>query len=544
MKQSGNTTQNANLQEFLDSAANAADYGQRQFYTPPPIAAALFRPLPALAKELATDLHFGNGALARASGAKIALGLDIDARVKAELEPPATAKWHVAQADLTHWYPIAHEAGLQFPYLTINPPFSLRWYSDRLTALADSPIPEVVRAFNEHRKDHIDSTLASFLIALDRLLPNGEGFMVCNAATARRFFGNPEESTTLAKHRELRKFIYLWLEIPGKIFDNQQTEFDTAVLYFSRSHGYSTTTDTPLFLKAPAADTLAIEQTLMVPEVFSAHHGNRFRYDYEFATHNVVERFHTVTREYAERHHGKTPAWNISLDDKHRLKTYLTPFQHVSRKIPPALAARLHALNGQTPVAMCVTATSRTALREATECGIWRIHPAVHSAIAAAMAEFDSQGAPFFTPTSIQALGWVDEYSTLSCQQSGIGNAMPGDACPIACSVEPTAWKGVKINLAGEREKLEYKGKELLVKLTDPGGTQHHFHVRRDEAEQAPEMDGSRIKALHWHIADLITHFIIPTAKDITELQPDRYAAHLALIDQLEARVRQNLAAA
>ena len=34
MKQSGNKIQNANLQEFLDSATNAAEQGQRQFYTP------------------------------------------------------------------------------------------------------------------------------------------------------------------------------------------------------------------------------------------------------------------------------------------------------------------------------------------------------------------------------------------------------------------------------------------------------------------------------------------------------------------------------
>ncbi len=585
MKQKGNTIGNSNLQEFLDSAANAADYGQRQFYTPPGIADALFRPLPALAKELVTDLHFGSGALARASGAKIALGLDIDSRVTGELETPENAEWHVAPADLTQWYGVAHEAGLQFPYLAINPPFSLRWYSDRLTGLLDSTLPEVVRAYNEHRKDHIDSTLASFLIALDRMLPNGEGFMVCNAATARRFFGNPQENPSKinhethdeehegntdfvplrdfrgslpspngGKHPELRKFVWLWLEIPGKIFDNQQTEFDTAVLYFSRSHGAASshqksTTDNHqssiLFLKSPAADTRAIEQTLMVPEVFTAHNGTRFKYPHEFSPHNVIQRFHTVNREYAERFRGTRPSWNISIDDKGRLKTYLTPFQHVSRRIPPALAQKLHELNGQTPVALCVTATTRTALREATECGIWRIHPAVHTAIAAAMADFDSQGAPFFTPSSIQALGWVDEFSTLSCQQPGIGSAMPGDACPIACSVEPTTWKGQRINLAGEGEDLEFHGKELLVKLTDPAGTAHHFHVRRDEAAQAPELnDQGRITAIHWHIADLITHFIIPTPRDITQLQPQRYQANLAMMDQLEARVRKNLAAA
>ncbi len=541
MKQSGNTTQNANLQEFLDSATNAADFGQRQFYTPPTVADALFRPMPALCKELATDLHFGNGALARASGAKLALGLDIDARVKAELQPPAKSKWNVAQADLTLWYPIAHEADLRFPYITINPPFSLRWHSERLTALQDSSIPEVTRAYNEHRKDTIDSTLASFLIALDRLLPNGEGFMVCNAATARRFFGAPDEAATNAKHRDLRKFIWLWLEIPGKIFDNQHTEFDTAVLYFSRHKKDSP----PLFLTAPAADTLAIERTLMVPEVFTAYQGTRFRYDYEFAAHVIAEKFNLVNREYAVRHHGKQPDWNISLDAKGRLKTYLTPFQHVSRKIPPALAAKLHAIDGQTPVALCVTATTRTALREATECGIWRIHPDVPLAIADAMASFDAEGAPFFTPSLTQALGWVDEFSTLGCIEPGIGSALPGDACPITCSIEPTTWMGEKINLAGEPEDLEYTGKELLVVLTDPAGVKHHFHVRRDNAAQQPELDShGKIKTLHWHIADLIAHFHLPVPKDLATLQPERYQENLAMIDRIEARIRQHLALA
>lgn len=548
MKQSGNTINNASLQEFLDSAANAADYGMRQFYTPPTVADALFRPLPALVKELVTDLNFGSGALARASGAKLALGIDIDARVKAELQPPAESTWNVAQADLTHWYPIAHEADLRFPYITINPPFSLRWYSNRLTALADSAIPEVAAAYKAH-PEHIDSTLASFLIALDRLLPNGEGFMVCNASTARRFFGSPDEATTTAKHRELRKFIWLWLEIPGKIFDNQQTEFDTAVLYFSRSVGSDQSSRSdgslPLFLKSPGADTLTIERTLMTPEVFTAYKGTRFRYDYEFAAPAIANKFNLVNREYAVRHHGKRPDWNISLDPKGRLKTYLTPFQHVSRKIPPALAAKLHAIDGQTPIALCVTATTRTALREAVECAIWRIHPDVPVAIAAAMASYDAEGAPFFTPSLTQALGWVDEFSTLGCIEPGIGAAMPGDACPITCSIEPTTWLGERINLAGEPEELEYTGKELLVTLTDPAGVKHHFHVRRDNASQDPELGpGGRITALHWHIADLISHFHIPVPKDLATLQPERYQENLAIIDQVQDRIRRTMACA
>ena len=281
----------------------------------------------------------------------------------------------------------------------------------------------------------------------------------------------------------------------------------------------------------------------MVPEVFSAHRGSRFRYEHEFNPAAIHERFKTTAAEYAVRYKGKTPAWNILLDDKGRLKTHLTPFQHVSRRIPPQLVSRLHALNGHTPVSLCVTATSRTALREATESGIWRIHPDVTAAITAATLAFDAEGAPFFTPNSVQALGWVDEYSTLSCLQPGIGTAMPGDACPITCTIEPTTWKGEKINLAGNPEELEFQGKELLVKLTDPAGCEHHFHVRRDDSEVPPHIDASgQLRIQHWHIADLIAHFHIPIPKDITTLQPQRYQENLAIIAMVEARVNENMA--
>lgn len=563
MQQSGKSIQNSNLQEFLESASNAAKEGQQQFYTPKDIAASLFRPLPAVRKHLVTDLHFGSGHLALGSGADTCLGLDIDSRIL-DLRPPrpeksaignqqSAIKWHLDQCDLTRWYPIAHEAGIQFPFITINPPFSLRWYSDRLTHLRDSNIPEVAAAAAAH-PETIDSTLASFLIALDRLLPYGEGFMVCNANTARRFFGDPQSPNPQSAIRNrqsaithpLMQFIWLWLEIPGFLYENQMTEFDTAVLYFSRSHGTHHKPEPPLYLLASTGTAAAVDAALMVPEVFTAHRGHRLHFPHDFYPQGIIETWKTVSGEYADRHKGRLPAWNITLDERGRIKTYLTPFQKVSRKIPRDLANRLHALNGHPPIALCVTATSRTALREATECGVWRVDPAVTAAIRQAMEEHDAQAAPFYRPNITQALGWVDENSALRCIEEGIGDAKPGDMCPIACTIEPTEWKGERINLAGNPEELAYTGRELLVKLTDPGGCHHYFHVRRDDAKKEPDTDRQtgKLKSMHWHASDLTKHFHIPIPQDIAELRPDDYQAKLAIIDQVEQRVRENMAKA
>jgi hypothetical protein len=540
MHHSGNSIHPASLQEFLDSAANAAEYGQRQFFTPPNLAAALCRPLPAGHKELVMDFQFGSGALAFAAASRHAIGLDIDIRSK-DITPPEGGEWHVEQADITRWYPLAAEAGFTAPFILINPPFSLRWYSDRLAPLRQSAIPEVAAAAAAH-PNQIDSTLASFLIALDLLSAEGEGFMVCNASTARRFFGDPNN---FADKNPLRKFIWLWLDIPGAKFDGLTSEIDFAVLYFSRSHSHYAQGN-PLYLESPAAHPEAVANTLFSESVFHAHKGSRIRFDHEARPKNTIERFHTVTREYHQRHCGSKPDWNIQLDAHGRIHTYLTPFQNCSKTLSRTLIAKLQAIDGQTPIQLCVTATSRTALREAMQCGVWRIHPEVETAIDAALAGFDKHGAPFYRPSSTQALGWVDELGELECLAPGIGTCGPGDRCPIETRIEKTTWKGDKINLAGEKEELAFNGEELLVIMSDPDGSKHHFHVRRDEENHADEIDPAtnKVKTRHWPLATLIEHFKIPIPKDITSLRPDDYQRYLDHLGEIEEMVSRNLAAA
>lgn len=533
MHQSGNSIHNANLQEFLDSAANAADLGQRQFFTPPNLAAVLTLPLAETHRELLADLHVGSGRLLRAAGATRGLGLDIDARVTRSLEVPDTAEWwKVLQADLTHWYPLACEADLSLPYIAINPPFSLKWHANRLAALRDSSIDAVAATAAAHPQT-IDSTLASFLIALDRLHAWGEGFMVCNAATARRLIGDPEAPDPPA----LLRHVFLWLEIPNVAYENINTAFDTAVLYFSRSHG--THPDAaPRHVRAAAATPDAVRAALATRDNLQANRGRGFRYSYEMRPNGVLEKWNAVAGEYAARHRGRTPEWNIRLDERGRIRTYLTPFQETSVKLDRRLIQRLHSLDKQTPMGLCVTSTSRTALREAAQCGVWHIHPDVRLAIDRAVNEYEAEGAPFYRPNATQSLGWVDEHAALECSAPGIGSCRPGRPYPIQTALENTTWKTEKINLAGDRESVEYTGKELVVTLADEDEVSHHFHVRRDDAAIAPDTDREgRVTARHWHIADLIAHFVIPEVKDITDLRPEAYRSNLAALDRIEARV-------
>jgi predicted RNA methylase len=544
MKQSATSIQSDNLQEFLDSAANANAKGQQQFYTPANLAAALSRPLPAQRREIVVDLSFGSGNLARSSGATTALGIDIDPRVTTDLQPPDGAKWHTLCADLTKWYPLAAEVSFAAPFILLNPPFSLQWHKDRLAPLLASSIPEVASAAANFGK-HADSTLASFLIALDLIQYNGEGYMVCNADTARRFFGDPSSSSPDSRPptSDLRKFIWLWLEIPGAIYEGQHTAFDTAVLYFSKSHGQSHGAET-LHLTAPSPDPLAVERTLMVPEVFNAHRGSRIHSAYECHAKTLPEEFREIATEYAARHRGAKPRYNIRLDGKGEIRTFLTPFQKSSVKLDRQLIGRLHALDGSPPISLCVTATSRTMLREAMQCGAWTVEPAVVQAVTAALAEYEREGAPFYRPNEIQSLGWIDEHGELECRIPGIGSCEPGKKYTIASTIEETLWEDTRTNLMGEKEDLKYTGRELLVTLTDPDGIRHHFHVRKDDKEMEDDTDRKgAVTACHWHISDLVKHFHIPIPADIATLRPDEYAANLARIKTLEQIINANVAA-
>lgn len=189
MHQTGNSINPGNIQHFADSAKNAIQLGQRQFFTPPDFAEALCSVFQSSRATIASDLMAGNLALLKAAKRPHACGIDVDERITTL--PTRSA---VFQADVTRFYPLAHQARLKHDLLLLNPPFSLQWWLSRLAPLALSDVPGVRETYIAAcaKGDTIDSTLATLLIALDSLSSTGEGFMICNGDTARRLIGDPK----------------------------------------------------------------------------------------------------------------------------------------------------------------------------------------------------------------------------------------------------------------------------------------------------------------------------------------------------------------
>jgi hypothetical protein len=162
------------------------------------------------------------------------------------------------------------------------------------------------------------------------------------------------------------------------------------------------------------------------------------------------------------------------------------------------------------------------------------------------MAEHAVEGAPFYPPNEVQALGWIDEHSKLKCSVTGLMGFTEGVEYELHSKIENLAWEGSRVNLMHEEEALQYHGRELVIILHEPvSGASHHFHVEHGRVNpDKPKVEprtvtgaGGTIKEYHWPVIRLVEHFEIPRPADIVTLRRDDYLANLARLDQLTERI-------
>jgi len=537
MNQNGNTFQGPGLQLFLDSAANASSLGQRQFFTPPGLASALATPFRRLDIQAVVDLQAGSGTLLATALAGHRFGIDLDERT-----PSAIPGKHAYVADCTRWFPLAMETRFKADLILGNPPFSLQWHAARLSSLLTSPLPGIKDAFESVVKNGtIDSTAAALLMSIALLSDAGEGFILCNAATARRLLGAPEDGASTTPLAAIRRYLWTWLEIPDIPFEGLGTVVDAAVLYFARSHGeHATGQPVPLYLSSPSADPATVEKTLLTALTARPHarRGREVKENWSSSAASTERQWTAIRQEYERLEHpDRHPAWNIWMKEDGTLARNLTTFQRLA--VPMETITLLDNLHGAHPAALVVQRPTRQALRAAVEGGIWRVHPAVTEAVAKALAEYDGVRAPFYTPGPVQSMGWLDEESTITCTEAGLEGIHPGGSYPLDTWVEATSWTGKRANYEGKIEEYSYSGNQLVVQITSPAGAIHQFHVRRDDDTKESRKEGN----IWHHDQSLIPrHFKIPCPPDIAQLQPERYTHFVNRLDSIEQRIRARLA--
>src|ERR1035437_7977880 len=127
-------------QQFLESAANAAEKGQAQWETPFAWAKALSIPLPRY-RPVVIDRNCGSGSLllgASRGSTNHRLGCDIEP-CGARVRPPHQEPQRIT-ANICKLHPFLRAVRFAADCFVLNPPWDLHWYREHLKLLAESDL--------------------------------------------------------------------------------------------------------------------------------------------------------------------------------------------------------------------------------------------------------------------------------------------------------------------------------------------------------------------------------------------------------------------
>jgi hypothetical protein len=557
------------IQTLFDSAANAVDKGQAQWFTPVEWARVLSLPLNDYRPVIA-DLTCGNGQLLAGSLRTATVKIDAKPRtgLGCDLEPnlglaspspmPQILSANFVTADVTRFYPLLCAVDWQCDTFVLNPPWDLHWYREPLAKMAESECSNVREAFAAHdgRTSHntIDSTIATLCIALDRSSSFGEGLLIGNESTLQRLlFVND------APHRSLVEHIWAHIAIEGNICSDKTgqsgTDFRTGIIWFARGHSRGPSFNQTLMrtdIKPDDKDLLGL-----VRRVCAELKSNRLtrRNGPEAAsylhTKDTQELWQAAREEHSRLNgNGDRPqnSFNIWFDESAGIiRTHLNLFDTISGRVDKSAAAALHALNGRQPIQLVVQRSQRQALLDAVKVDSpWRVDPALQRAVETAIVEYNRVRAPLYPLPKIQRLGYLDEHDDILCCKPLNGYAS-GQRYQIRSTTVATKRAGTKVNNIGLLDDVEWNGQELAFFITDGTGVERCFMEGRLRDENVtinlirPGATGRKQRDLEpnacvidFTLQELVEHFVIPEVSDVATLQPKQFAAHLKTLADIE----------
>lgn len=533
------------VQEVLDSAPNAADKGQSAFYTPREFAVECARLLPDH-RPVITDLNAGRGALlfsAANSTTRHLLALDIDPcrSEKDEGDKLSLTRWTI---DLTLAYPLTEESGWRFDLGVFNPPFDLHWFRDRLAKLADSALDSVRLAFAGRDPrlgaDTIDSTVATLLIALDRMTTRGEGYMIANNATLERLIFAEN-----APHRQVSQHIWAHITIDGNpmtgIKGNAwQDDFKIGVIWFARDQQLG-----PQY----RAHTANMEEfrTAIARANRRSNHMARFVMGDYHVDNDCHPLWLALRNEWKARQGEKLDSgYNIWLAPDGTISTNLSLYERKliengRGKVDKRAAERLHALNGQRPMQLVVQTAQRQELANAVHGGVWRVHPDLPRMVDECIAQYHAVRAPLYPLSKMQSLGYVEEENAIRCLADV---TLEGKVIFSAGSVYPLRTQTVKIertkmkpNLTGGEDEFLMNGQELAIYIGDEDATERCFMEKRHSGHARTDNYHRNPVAMDFDLHALIEHFEVRPPPDVATTNPAGYEQNLKKIEEIERRM-------
>jgi hypothetical protein len=176
---------------------------------------------------------------------------------------------------------------------------------------------------------------------------------------------------------------------------------------------------------------------------------------------------------------------------------------------PPSL------LSGKSPAEAVLTPETRRLLREVLNDPSATVSPDLHIAAKQALRHLARRTAPFLPLSPEHRLGWLWEFPRLECRRDWPGSFTRDYAYRHYCHDVATRRLILRKTPSGGTEEVLVSGMEMLVTIHDDQKRLHTF-------ANFPVPEDPRIHAIH-DLQRLLDHFIIPSAKDITQILPAAY---------------------
>jgi hypothetical protein len=172
-------------------------------------------------------------------------------------------------------------------------------------------------------------------------------------------------------------------------------------------------------------------------------------------------------------------------------------------------------LSGKTPAEAVLTPETRRLLREVLHDPSATVSPDLHTAAKQALRHLARRTAPFLPLSPEHRLGWLWEFPRLECHRDWPGAFTRDYAYRHYCHDVATRRLILRKTPSGGTEEVLVSGVEMLVTIHDDQKRLHAF-------ANFPIPEDPRIHAIH-DFQSLLNHFLIPSAKDITQILPAAY---------------------
>ena len=176
---------------------------------------------------------------------------------------------------------------------------------------------------------------------------------------------------------------------------------------------------------------------------------------------------------------------------------------------PPSL------MSGKSPAEAVLLPETRRLLREILNDPSATVSPDLHISAKQALRHLARRTAPFLPLSPEHRLGWLWEFPRLECRRDWPGSFTRDYAYRHYCHDVAKRRLILRKTPSGGTEEVLVSGMEMLVTIHDDQKRLHAF-------ANFPVPEDPRIHAIH-DLQRLLDHFIIPSAKDITQILPAAY---------------------